>query len=612
MSRYVSGYRTPGLLRYRCLDSVSTTFAFVVNFPRMAFRLHSRLVALNIAAIVIATVIVGYFFFGGSLRSAFESEIQQQLYRSATLAKAYVRVQTGISDPVDLAGNISRLLDVRVTIIAPDGEVLGDSSVSRANLSGVANHSDRPELIEALRTGRGSAMRSSATIGIPFIYVATTLDDGRILRVAMPMSILETLISGLRQRLVAVTLICAAMTLVFGYMVYAFVSRPLQRLAEASRSLSVGHLDSEIPVSGDRDLATVGSALNAMARKMKLKLDELQEDKRRTDTIIAAMGAGIVAFDQSARVVLSNQAARHLFDIPEDLTGKGPLELVRNPAMETIVRDSLKGYGVPAIEMATGSGRVLLAKASPVHTKFGEVELAVVSVHDLTEIRRTEKMRKDFIANVSHEFKTPLTSIRGFAETLLNDPPADSGMTEEFLRAIERNAELLQAMVENLLILARLESEPQLERKQLNVRSLVDEQLRLRQHLIQEKRIRVEVEFEPAEICVDGASLTQAVSNLLDNAIHYNRENGSIRITGGPTAKGFALAVADTGTGIPREDLVRIFERFYRVEKSRARSSGGTGLGLAIVKHAVEIQGGTVSVSSRLGAGSTFTIVLPN
>ena len=605
-------YGTLGLLQYQSFDGVHPVFAFVVNLPRMGFRLHSRLVALNIAAIAVATVIVGYFFFGGSLRSAFESEIQQQLYRSAALAKVYVHVQTGISDPVDLAENISRLLDVRVTIIAPDGEVLGDSSVSRENLSGVANHSDRPEVIEALRTGRGAAMRSSATIGVPFIYVATRLDDGRILRVAVPMSNLEALIGGLRQRLVVVTLICAAMTLVFGYMVYAFVSRPLQRLAEASRSLAVGNLDSEIPVSGDRDLATVGSALNAMGRKMKLKIDELQEDKRRTDTIIAAMSAGIVVFDESARVVLSNQAARHLFDISDDLTGKGPLELVRNPAMESVVRDSLKGYGVPAIEVVTGSGRILLAKASPVHAKFGRVELAVMSVYDLTEIRRAEKMRKDFIANVSHEFKTPLTSIRGFAETLLTDPPDDFGMMQDFLRAIERNAELLQAMVENLLILAKLESEPPVEKKQLDIRSLVDEQLRLRQHLIQEKRIHVEVEFEPAEIYVDGASLTRAVSNLLDNAIHYNRENGSIRITGGLTAKGFALAVADTGTGIPREDLARIFERFYRVEKSRARTSGGTGLGLAIVKHAVESQGGTVSVSSRIGAGSTFTIVLPN
>lgn len=577
----------------------------------MELRLHSRLVALNIAAIAVATVIVGYFFFGGSLRSTFESEIQQQLYRSAALARAYVRAQTAISDPVDLANNIGGLLGVRVTIIAPDGTVLGDSDVSRESLSGVANHSDRPEVIEAVRTGRGSSMRSSTTIGIPFIYVASRLDDGRILRVAMPMSNLEALIAGLRQRLLLSILVCAGMTLVFGYMVYVFVSRPLQRLADASHSLAVGNLDSNIPVSGDRDLAIVGSALNAMASKLKLKIAELEEDKRRIETIIAAMSTGVVVFDLSARVVVSNEEAGRLFEISAGLSGRTPLELLRNPNMDAIIRAALKGDAEPAIEVVTGSGRVLLAKAAPVRTAAGSTELAVMAVHDLTEIRRTEKMRKEFVANVSHEFKTPLTAIRGFAETLASEPPPDPQTSHEFLLAIERNSALLQALVDNLLILAKLESEPPIEREWLDIRAIIDELLRLRRHQIQEKNIRVEIECEPGEICVDGARLIRAVSNLLDNAIHYNRDNGSIRITGCPTSKGFELAVSDTGPGIPREDLFRIFERFYRVEKSRVRSAGGTGLGLAIVKHAVESQGGTVSVSSRLGGGSTFTIFFP-
>ncbi|HEY2384571.1 MAG TPA: ATP-binding protein [Terriglobia bacterium] len=578
----------------------------------MDLRLHSRLVALNIAAIAAATLIVGYFFFGGSLRNTFESEIQQQLYRSATLAKAYMRTQTAISDPVDFANNIAGLLGVRVTIIAPDGKVVGDSEVSRENLASVANHSDRPEVIDALRTGRGSAVRSSATIGVPFIYVANKLDDGRILRIAMPMSNLEALISGLRQRLLLSILVCAGMTLVFGYMVYAFVSRPLQRLAEASRSLAVGNLDSDIPVSGDRDLAIVGSALNAMARKLKLKIAELEEDKRRTETIIAAMSAGVVVFDLAARVVVSNEAARRLFEISGGLTGRSPLELLRNPGVEMMIRATLKGEAGPAIEVVTGSGRVLLARAAPVRTAAGSTELAVMAVHDLTEIRRSEKMRKEFVANVSHEFKTPLTAIRGFAETLLSEPASNSGMSQEFLSAIERNSALLQALVDDLLVLAKLESEPPVERESVHIRQIIDELVRLRSQQLQEKHIQVEVECEPAEICVDGARLTRAVSNLLDNAIHYNRDKGSIRITGGPTSKGFELAVSDTGAGIPRGDLPRVFERFYRVEKSRVRSAGGTGLGLAIVKHAVESQGGTVSVSSRLGSGSTFRIVLPD
>ncbi len=221
----------------------------------MAFRLHSRLVALNIVAIAAATGIVGYFFLGGSLRSTLESEVQQQLYQSANLAKAYVAAQKPDTAVPDIVADISTLLNLRVTMIAGDGKVLADSEVRREDLSGVANHADHEEFIDALRTGRGSAIRSSVTIGIPFLYMATRLDDGRVLRLAMPISSLDALISSLRLRLIFSSMICFAMTLLFGYMVYAFVSRPLQRLAEASRSLAVGNLECEIPVSGDRDLA---------------------------------------------------------------------------------------------------------------------------------------------------------------------------------------------------------------------------------------------------------------------------------------------------------------------------------------------------------------------
>lgn len=577
----------------------------------MALRLHSRLVFLNIAAIAFATVILGYFFFGGSLRSAFEAEIQEQLYRSATLAKAYVNEKGRAADPVELAGNISRLLALRVTIIDTDGRVLGDSEVSRENLSGVENHRQREEVIQAVQTGRGTAIRSSATIGIPFIYVATRMDDGRVLRVAMPTVRLEALIGSLRRRLIVAILICAAMTVVFGYTVYLFVSRPLQRLADASGSLAVGNLDSEIPVSGDRDLAIVGSALNAMARKLKLKMSELEADKRRTESIIASTSAGIVVFDTAARVVLSNEAARELFDIAGDIKGRVPLELVRNPALDGIVRESLKGFGVPAVEVVSGSGRILLAKAAPVQAKFGEIEMAVMSVLDLTEIRRMEKIRKDFVANVSHEFKTPLTAIRGFAETLLCGPSPDPQISTEFLEAIERNATLLQALVDNLLTLAKLEGDASPHKEISDIRRLIDEQIGMRRQILQQMNIRVDVQLAIREVRADALRLSRAMSNLLDNAIHYNHENGSIRITSRTTDTGFAVDVEDTGIGIPREDLPRIFERFYRVEKSRVRSAGGTGLGLAIAKHAIESQGGTISVSSRLGAGSTFTIFLP-
>jgi two-component system phosphate regulon sensor histidine kinase PhoR len=288
-----------------------------------------------------------------------------------------------------------------------------------------------------------------------------------------------------------------------------------------------------------------------------------------------------------------------------------PLELVRHAAVESAVREALAGNDVPPIDFTTSGGRVLLAKAAPVRGAAGVVEAGVVVFHDLTEIRRVERMRKDFLANVSHEFKTPLTSIRGYAETLLNASPRDARLKREFLEAIERNSSLLQSLVDDLLILARLESELPIEKQRINLRELAEQQIQSRESILEERRIRVILDCPPMQVLVDRSRLARAVSNLLDNAIHYNRDGGEIRITGRAQGNAFALDIADTGVGIPHEDLARIFERFYRVEKSRTRGSGGTGLGLAIAKHAVESQGGSISVTSKTGAGSTFTIFLP-
>jgi two-component system phosphate regulon sensor histidine kinase PhoR len=233
----------------------------------------------------------------------------------------------------------------------------------------------------------------------------------------------------------------------------------------------------------------------------------------------------------------------------------------------------------------------------------------VIVFHDLTEVRRIEKMRRDFVANVSHEFKTPLTSIRGYTETLLSGAGDDPGVRNDFLRVIERNARLLESLVRDLLTLAKLEAELPAALEQLDVNAIIEEHLSLRQTTLSERDIRVEVDCPHVTLYADPTRLVTAVSNLIDNAISYNREGGEIRITGHvEDGRLAALAISDTGCGIPTQELSRIFERFYRVDKARSRGAGGTGLGLAIAKHAVESQGGRITVESRVGDGSTFTI----
>ena len=567
------------------------------------------MVALNVVALTVVTLLLGYFL-GNQLKSTFEAEIENQLYRSASLAKDYIRVHSD-ADSVDLASAVSKLLDVRVTLMASDGRVLGDSQVAPPGLADMDNHSNRPEFVHARREGRGASIRRSATLGVSFIYVAVGLDDGSVLRLAMPLSSVDILLSGLRRHLALAMLVGVGVSLLFGYMVYAVVSRPLHKVAEASNQLAYGNLDSEMPVVGDSDLATVGSSLNAMARTLRRKMAELEADKHRTEAVIAAMSSGVVVFDHAARVVLANSSIQTLLELQGAAAGRLPMELVRHPSIESAVRMALEGKDPPAIELTTGRDRILLAKAAPVRALSGDVELAVMVFHDLTEIRRVERMRKDFVANASHEFKTPLTSIRGYAETLLSVEPGDRDVVREFLEAINRNSILLQALVDDLLVLSSLESEVPPSKERFDLREAIEQQMQAKSQLTSAHNLQAVLECPAMEIEADRSRLMRALSNLLDNAIHYNRPGGTVRVSVTPSGRHIRIDVADTGNGVPPAELGRIFERFYRVDKSRTRDSGGTGLGLAIARHAVESMGGTLSVTSKVGVGSTFMIQLP-
>jgi two-component system phosphate regulon sensor histidine kinase PhoR len=287
------------------------------------------------------------------------------------------------------------------------------------------------------------------------------------------------------------------------------------------------------------------------------------------------------------------------------------MEVFRRPELENAVKAVLAGQAVQTLETTAGHNRILQANVAPVTNASGAVNSAVVVFHDLTEIRLTERMRRDFVANVSHEFKTPLTSIRGYTETLLSGAKDDPKIAADFLETIGRNAQHLEALVSDLLMLAKLEAELPATRDHFDLISIIREQVGSRKGALTDRGIQVNVECPDIHIQADRARLATALSNLIDNAIHYNKAGGQIRISAERQNGALNLSVTDTGNGIPSEELHRIFERFYRVDKSRTRESGGTGLGLSIVKHAIESQGGTINVSSKIGLGSTFTIHLP-
>jgi two-component system phosphate regulon sensor histidine kinase PhoR len=405
--------------------------------------------------------------------------------------------------------------------------------------------------------------------------------------------------------------VAVGLTLTFGYGVRIIVARPLRRISVVSRKLAAGHLEQRLPITGDEEIASLGTSLNAMAQTLSEKIQALSDGKQQLELILEAMEQGVMVLDREARITLTNSSLRRLFGTERDLLRRTPLEVLRRPELDEAVHTVLDA-GIPRVlEIDAGNTRVLQANVAPVTNAFGSVDSVVVVFNDLTDIRRTERMRRDFVANVSHEFKTPLTSIRGYTETLLSGAKDDPKIIVDFLSTIERNAQHLETLVSDLLILAKLEAEVPSKREQFELKQLIDEQISSRAKSLQQGGIHLIIECAHGQILADRARLSTALSNLIDNAIHYNKPAGEIRISADVQSGMLRLAVSDTGNGIPSEELPRIFERFYRVDKARSRESGGTGLGLSIVKHAIESQNGSISVTSRLGAGSTFTIHLP-
>jgi two-component system phosphate regulon sensor histidine kinase PhoR len=575
----------------------------------MTFRLHSRLVLWNLLIIGLISAILGYFL-NFSLREDIQKQVQNQLLDQSVLAAAYLAKADPGKSLDDQADELGRLLNVRVTIIAHDGRVLGDSDVEASQLVTLENHRLRPEVQEAVQAGTGSAIRWSDTVKVEFIYVARRLDP-YILRLAMPLSAVDAFIRDLRSQLAFAMLIALGLTLVFGYVVFGLISRPLRGIAAASKKLAAGNLDQRLPITGDEEIAALGTSLNTMAQNLSARMRELSEGKQRLELILEAMGQGVMVLDKTGRISLTNTSIGAVLGTGRDISGKTPLEIFRRPELENAVHAVLDGAPTQVLEISIGNGRILQANVAPVPNASGEIDSVVVVFHDLTDIRRTEKMRRDFVANVSHEFKTPLTSIRGYAETLLSGAKDDPKIAIDFLRTIERNAEHLEALVTDLLVLARLEAEVPANKDSFDLKSVIEEQLASRKNSIEEASLQVKLDCGIIEIHADRPRVATALSNLIDNAIHYNKPGGEIRISAEIHNGELTLAVADTGHGIPSEELPRIFERFYRVDKARARESGGTGLGLSIVKHAIESQGGTINVTSRIGTGSTFTIRLP-
>lgn len=393
------------------------------------------------------------------------------------------------------------------------------------------------------------------------------------------------------------------------------LSAPVLELARAARRISAGDLAGKADVRSTDEIGQLAGTFNVMAEQLRQKLAALSEERTKIEAIISSMNDAVVAVDGQGTILLLNRAAGELLGLPLDARGRRLREILGDHPLCRSLEDTA-GRGEDTVEefnLGPGEERFLDLRATPLRGPAGQASGAVAVVRDVTDLRRAERLRRELTANVSHELRTPLTSIKGFAETLLEGAMADEVMCRRFLTIIDNEATRLMTLVDDLMALSRLESKVvTMELAPVQLDKLIAEALSRMRPQAERRRILLRIAGAvPEAVEADWDRILQVLTNLLDNAIKFTPEGGTVEVSVRDTGGEAVVAVTDSGRGIPEEDLPRVFDRFYRVERSRTREAGGTGLGLAIAKHIVEAHGGRISVQSRVNAGSTFTFTLP-
>jgi len=514
------------------------------------------------------------------------------------------------------AADAARRARCRITLVAGDGSVLADSEFDPRSME---NHAAREEIAAALNGRPMAAIRHSATLNRDLLYMAVpaTAAAGRpvVLRLAVPLEQVDAAVSEVRLRLLEVSLLAAGLALVLAFFYSRSLSRRITQLKNFAEGLLDERFDKSLPPEPDDELGALARSLNSMADKLRGSLQMLRLEAARREAILAGMVEGVMAVNHELCVTFCNQAfaravgARH--PVPENLP---VLELVRDPVFLELLSSVLVSGESRSrrLRLTSAEDRWYEVRVSPLAMLSGRGALAIL--HDITEIERLERVRRDFVANVSHELRTPLAAIQGYAETLLDGALEDPASNRKFVEIISAHAVRLNQIASDLLALSELEStEPAPAPEKISLRRVLEAALRTVEPEAAARKVTIESPTGPdLMVLAHPLRLEQVLVNLLDNAVKFNREGGRVWVECGSEKPATVwIRVSDNGIGIPSEDLPRIFERFYRVDKARSRQVGGTGLGLSIVKHALERMGGSITVESKLGIGSSFTVRLP-
>ncbi len=504
-----------------------------------------------------------------------------------------------------LVKSLGNRIKVRITIIDPNGKVLADSKKDPELME---NHKNRPEVIQALRGNIGRSIRYSTTVKEDMLYVAMPIVEkggkvSGVLRTSLFLSDINSLLDELKNNIIRIAVVIILISLFGAFIFSRNFTRPIKELIAAYRKVASGDFEVKVLLRNKDELKELADNFNTMTEQIKTLFKQLSSQKEELNSIISSVQEGLSVLDKEGKVLLSNESFKSI--VQNNFTeGKFYWEIIREPKFTQLIKKAKQEEKNLSEELELND-RIYLCSATFLEAR----EETIVIFHDITERKNVEKMKRDFVVNVSHELRTPLTAIKGYVETLEEEVDKKG---RRYVEVIKRNTERLIAIVQDLLLLSELEEKESLEIEKVNIKEIVENVIRISEHKLKEKKLdfRVNIENDIPPLRADFFKLEQMFVNLIDNAIKYT-EKGEISVSAKHDQEKIIIEIKDTGIGIPKEHLNRIFERFYVVDKSRSRKLGGTGLGLSIVKHIVILHKGKIDVESTAGAGTKFTVTLP-
>ncbi len=583
---------------------------------------------LSYIGIVLLVLFGMYLYLETTLRGALSNRIDSELEVQAELTREFLIEKLPAEENFTYAmidGLVDRLGETgkaRLTFIGVDGIVWGDTERDGQSLRQMDNHLDRLEVQDAIKKGSGIRNRHSDTTLTEFRYFALPVEKNGTLigfcRVALPMETVNTEISNLRRRLLYASIAGLILAIIFGIFSAGAIVQPIKKLTQITQSIAAGEITSRVEVNSNNELGQLLQNFNLMTDRVHEQIDKISVENQRLETILNNMSEGVLLANEASEITYANPAAIDMLNLPRMYVGRALIEINRIPELQALLIEAEQTEDVAYAEIRLANLKESEAEVTivPVVT---ESEYVIV-IHDVSHVRKLERIRADFVANVSHELRTPLTTIHGYAETLLNNKSTKNKKRTEFIVKILKHSARLSRLVSDLLELARLESgDVELERSQYHLNSFHEPILDVFEPVLEESDIILnwDIPENIPQVSVDHQLFMQVFVNLIDNAVKYTPDGGEIEVsaelggTNSDAVNEVVVHIKDTGIGIPLESQSRVFERFYRVDKGRARKMGGTGLGLAITKHILLCHNGQIWLESELGQGTVFHFSLP-